>query len=77
MAIKSNIKALMEEKGKTVRGLAEETDISDKTIMRSRGPLIEACSLKTLEVIAQALGVRVKDLFEEGEQGGQPPGKES
>lgn len=55
----------MEAKGVTIHKLVADTGLAQRTIMRARGPLIEACTLKTLEVIAHALGVQVKDLFVE------------
>lgn len=62
----SNIKTLMEQKGKTLRGLAEEVGISDRTILRARkDELIGLCKLETLGGIARALGVKTKDLYEE------------
>jgi DNA-binding Xre family transcriptional regulator len=56
----------MEQKGKTLRGLAEEVGISDRTILRARkDELIGLCKLETLGGIARALGVKTKDLYEE------------
>jgi len=66
MEIQSNLKELMESKGVTVRGLSEMTGLSTRTVMFARGPQILQCRLETLATIAAALGVRVKDLFEEG-----------
>ena len=63
--IRSNIRQLMEEKKITIRVLLDEIGISSQTITRARGPLIRECRLSTLEAIAGALGVKVKDLFEE------------
>jgi len=57
---------LMEKKGRTLRGLAAEIGISDRTILRARKhELIGLCKLETLGGIARALGVRTKDLYEE------------
>lgn len=64
--ITSKVKKAMEEKGMTVRGLAEKTGLALETIMRARGDMIGRCTLDTLATIATALGVKVKDLFEEG-----------
>lgn len=66
--ISSNIKMIMKKKKKTLRGLAREASISDKTLDRARGPLIRESRMSTLEAIAKALGVKVKDLFEEVEE---------
>jgi DNA-binding Xre family transcriptional regulator len=63
--ISSNVKALMAEKKVTVAGLMSMTGLSNETVMRSRDHRIESCSLRTLAVIAHALGTGVKDLFEE------------
>lgn len=63
--IKSNIKALMEEKGITYAVLEKATGFSSQTITRARGEMIRECRLSTLEAIAKALGVRICDLFEE------------
>ena len=66
MTYRSNIKTLMERKGKTLRGLAEETGISDRTILRARKhELIGLCKLETLGAIAKALNVKTKDLYDE------------
>jgi lambda repressor-like predicted transcriptional regulator len=61
----SRVKEKMEERGKTVLSLSVETQLATETIMRARDHRIRLCKLETLEVIAQALGVAVKDLFEE------------
>ena len=63
--ITSKVKDAMEERGVTVRGLAEKTGLALETIMRARGDLIGRCTLDTLRVIATAMGVKVKDLFGE------------
>jgi DNA-binding Xre family transcriptional regulator len=65
MEIRSAIREIMELKGVTVRGLADLTGLSTRTVMFARGPQILQCRLETLVAIATALGVRVKDLFEE------------
>ena len=61
----SNIRAIMKEKGKTILALTDEARLAKQSIDRARGPLIRECRLSTLEAIAGALGVKVKDLFEE------------
>lgn len=65
MAIMSKIKQIMEFRRVTVRGLADMTKLSTRTVMFARGPQITQCRLETLVLIAAALGVRVKDLFDE------------
>lgn len=63
--IRSNIKKIMEEKRVTIRSLIRETGLSDMTILRARRAQISQCRLCTLEIIAQSLGCKVKELFEE------------
>jgi DNA-binding Xre family transcriptional regulator len=46
--------------------VAKATGLSTCTIHRARGDMIGRCTLDTLTSIAGALGVKVKDLFEEG-----------
>ena len=36
-----------------------------QTVNRARGPMIVRCTLETLATIAVALGVKIKDLFDE------------
>lgn len=65
---KSHVKFLMEKEGKTLRGLASEIGISDRTILRARkDDMIGLCKLETLQAIAQALKVSTKELYDEGE----------
>ena len=61
----SNVKKIMEEKGVTIRALVERTRLADVTILRARREQIAQCKLETLETIANSLGCKVKDLFEE------------
>lgn len=63
--ISSNLGKVMADGEWTVRALAEATKLAPQTIMRARGDLIGRCTLDTLATIATALGVKVKDLFEE------------
>ena len=63
--IKSTLKDLMEAQGLTIMKLAELTGLATETISRARDSRIGACTLNTLATIAAALGVKVKDLFEE------------
>ena len=65
--IVSNLKILMKEKNVTVRALQDQTGRALETLQRARGPLIRECRLSTLEAIAGALDVKVKDLFDEVE----------
>jgi DNA-binding Xre family transcriptional regulator len=64
---KSNVKKIMEQQSLTLRGLAAEIGISDRTILRARkDEMIGLCKLETLQAIAHALGVSTKDLYDEG-----------
>lgn len=66
--ILSNIRQLMERSGVTYRDLEALSGLSLGTIHKARNDgegKIESCTLATLAQIARALGVQVKDLFEE------------
>jgi DNA-binding Xre family transcriptional regulator len=63
--IRSNVKKIMEDKGVTIRGMFMKTGLADMTILRARRHQISQCRLNTLETIAQCLGCKVKDLFDE------------
>lgn len=69
--IVSRIKEFMEAKGFTYKQLEEATGLTAQTISRMRGEKTAEARLKTLEIIAHALGSQVKDLFDE--EG--PPGE--
>ncbi|MGA2937490.1 MAG: helix-turn-helix transcriptional regulator [Syntrophobacteraceae bacterium] len=65
----SRVKQVMEARGFTIKQLVEASGLAEETIMRARrgggtGQL-GSCTLQTLEIMANALGVKVKDLFEE------------
>ena len=62
----SKVKQVMECKKVTVRGMMEHTGLANETILRARCELITQCRLETLERIAQCLGCKAKDLFDEG-----------
>lgn len=66
--IQSNIKTIMERKKITYVMLERATGLSSQTITRARGPRIREVSLDKLETIARALGVPIKDLFDESEE---------
>ena len=55
----------MEREGISFAKLAEKTKLSTKIIERARGENIKKCKLETLAIIAQGLGVKIKDLFDE------------
>jgi hypothetical protein len=55
----------MTAKGVTILGLVGITQLSKRIIQNSRSEEIKKCKLETLAIIAQGLGVKIKDLFEE------------
>ena len=61
----SNVREIMEDYGITYVELEKRTGLSNQTIARARGELIRECKLSTLNLIAKALGVGIKDLFED------------
>jgi len=63
--ITSNLKKIMGEKGVTIRAMVLATRLSDMTVIRARREQISQCRLATLAVMAEHLGCKVKDLFEE------------
>ena len=63
--LKSKVRQVMGEKGVTVREVVEKTGLAKETVNRARGPLVARCTLETLAIIATALGVKTKDLYEE------------
>jgi DNA-binding Xre family transcriptional regulator len=63
--ITSNVKEIMENSGITIRGMIEKTGLSDTTILRARRSQISLCRLNTLEIIANCLNCKIKDLFSE------------
>ena len=64
--IKSNVREIMEAKGFTLRKLEDKTGLNHVTILNARSDeKIQSCRLNTLQIIAAALGVSVKDLFDE------------
>lgn len=62
---KSNIKALMTEKGINISDLKEKTNLPQIAILNACSERIEFAGLNVLGKIALALDVAVKDLFEE------------
>ncbi len=67
--ILSKVKEVMVERGFSIQRLVDESGLSEMTIVRARRgggqDQLGSCKLVTLEIIAKALGVKVKDLFEE------------
>jgi len=63
---KSHVRALMEEKGVSLRELSKKSDVSLQTVINARSDeKIAGCSLATLGKLAEALDVPTKALFEE------------
>ena len=63
------VKKVMREKGVTILGLVDATGLSSRTVRNARSEKINQCRLETLVLIAAALGVQVRDLFDESEHG--------
>lgn len=64
MPFTSRVAYIMKEKGITYDELQFLTNLSPATIASSRKNKIGSCSLNTLEKIALAMDVCVKDLFD-------------
>ncbi len=62
---KSLVKEVMAKKGVTILALAEKTSLSTRLIRRARTEEIKLCKLETLAILAEGLGVGIKDLFED------------
>jgi len=65
MAIVSNLKRLMQQKGMTYEVLQGFAQVSPETIARAGDTRIVTCTLGILEKIALTLDVSVKDLFDD------------
>jgi DNA-binding Xre family transcriptional regulator len=65
-APQSNVREIMESKGVTIMKLVEVTQLPKRIIQNARCDEIKTCKLETLAIIAQGLGVKIKDLFDEG-----------
>lgn len=64
--ITSNLPKIMKEKKMTARAIIAVTNLSPNTLTKARSDSgISECRLSTLKRIAEPLGVKVKDLFEE------------
>ena len=55
----------MNDQNMTIRELVKITGVSSATIQKARDERIEHCRMGSLKKIADALGVKVQDLFEE------------
>jgi DNA-binding Xre family transcriptional regulator len=62
--VTSHVKRIMQERGVTLRRMAQETKLSDATILRARRDILQ-CRLSTLQNIANHLNCQIKDLFDE------------
>lgn len=64
--IRSRISYILLDKKMKVGTLIDRSGLAKETILRARqDDTFLSCSIRTLEIIARALGVKVKDLFEE------------
>lgn len=64
MGFVSNLGRIMEEKGLTYEELQFLSKVAPDTVARAKDERIATCKLFTLEKLANALNVEVKDLFE-------------
>lgn len=62
--IVGKIVEIMADRKMTVQALASEAGVTPQTVMRARRQIAN-CRLSTLAALAGALGVKVKDLFQE------------
>jgi DNA-binding Xre family transcriptional regulator len=61
--IRSNVKRIMEEKGETIRSLAQKTGLAEQTILRARADdTFNTCRFGTIGKIAMALDVLPEEL---------------
>ena len=65
MAIVSNLKRLMQQKGMTYEVVQGFAQVSPETIARAGDERIVTCTLGVLERIAVTLDVSVKELFDD------------
>ena len=63
--MQSKLLHFMAMQNMTIRDLAQKTGVSSATIQKARDSRIEQCRVGSLKKIADALGVKVQDLFEE------------
>lgn len=64
--LRSRIDDILWEKRLKPAEFVRQSGMPRKTLLRARkDETLPACTLKTLETIAEALGVKIKDLFEE------------
>ncbi len=64
--IRSRINYILLDKKMKVGTLIEKTGLAKETVLRARNDeTFPSCSIRTLEAIARALGVKTKDLYEE------------
>lgn len=63
MPIVSNLSKIMEKKGMTYEELQYRSGVAPDTVARARDERIATCKLLTLEKLADALGVKICNLF--------------
>lgn len=63
--VTSNVQKLMERQRISIRKMVERTGLTNMTILRARRKDIIQCRLSTLQTIADCLGCKIKDLFDE------------
>lgn len=66
--IVGKLKNVMERSGASIRDLSLKSGVTERTIVRLRGGEFRKCRMDTLEALAGALRVPVKDLFDEVER---------
>ena len=67
--MKSKVKKIMKDKGVTVRSLKQDHGLNFQTIVNAgHDEKILKCQLGTLVKVAEALGVKTKDLYNEDDQ---------
>lgn len=64
MSFTSNLGRIMEEKGLTYEELQFISKVAPDTVARAKDERIATCKLFTLEKLASALNVEVKELFD-------------
>ncbi|MGA2403554.1 MAG: helix-turn-helix transcriptional regulator [Syntrophobacteraceae bacterium] len=69
--VRSRINYILLDKKMKAGTLIERTGLAKETVLRARkDEAFPSCSIRTLEIIARALGVKIRDLFEEIDRAG-------
>lgn len=64
--IKSRLAVVLKERGLRITDVIDRSRLARETVFRAKKDgTISSCTLATLEAIAKAVGVPVKELFEE------------